>query len=67
MSKKTVKTSFQLRGIVVAGAFIYIRSGSEEKNKEYAKKHIDSFLETKTFHDIVKENISNKVEITNIF
>ena len=49
-------------GIVVAGAFIYIRSGSEEKNKEYAKKHIDSFLETKTFHDIVKENINNKVD-----
>ena len=49
-------------GIVVAGAFIYIKFGSEEKSKEHAKKYIDSFLETKKFHDIVKGTIDNKVD-----
>ena len=49
-------------GIVVAGAFIYIKSGSEEKNKKHAKKHIDSFLETKVFHDIVKKGIHHNVD-----
>ncbi len=48
-------------GIFVAGSFIYIKVGSEEKNKEHAKQHIDSFLKTKAFHDSIKKDISNKV------
>lgn len=48
-------------GVAVAGAFIYIKGGSDEKNKEHAKKHINSFLETKRFNDIVENSISNKV------
>ncbi len=49
-------------GITVAGAFIYIKSVSEEKNKEYAKKHIDSFLTTKKFHDTIKQTVNEQVD-----
>ena len=48
-------------GIVVAGTLIYIKYGSEEKNKEHTKKHVDNFLETKRFHDMVKKEIDNTV------
>ena len=50
-------------GITVAGAFLYIKFGSEEKSKEYATKHIDNFLTTKNFHDALKQTINEEVNI----
>ena len=49
-------------GVVVAGAFLYIKFGSEEKSKEYATKHIDNFLKTQDFDDKFKKNVNERVD-----
>ena len=52
-----------LLGIVVAGAFIYIKYGSEEKNKEHAKMHINNFLKTKDFDDLINRSTDKHIDI----
>ena len=48
-------------GIVVAGAFLYIRYTSQEKSEEYARAHIDNFLAKKDFNDQVMKYVDKKV------
>lgn len=51
-----------LLGIVVAGAFFYIKTASEEKNKEYAKTHTDNFFKTIEFKNLFDSSIKKQIE-----